>query len=246
MRNLSTKEILSKLFSILGIDIYKLFINTPYLLWQSGGPYWKVLKGRKDGRVSKASDTANLPAPTLNVGQLIQSFAKRGLGVKDMVTLSGGHTLGFSHCSSFEARLHNFSSVHDTDPRLNTEFALDLKNKCPKPNNNQNAGQFLDSTASVFDNDYYKQLLAGKGVFSSDQSLVGDYRTRWIVEAFARDQSLFFKEFAASMLKLGNLRGSDNGEVRLNCRVVNWETLETNLPWVFFVFAPLQLYTILS
>ncbi|XP_045806043.1 peroxidase 66 [Trifolium pratense] len=187
----------------------------------SGGPYWKVLKGRKDGKVSKASDTINLPAPTLNVGQLIQSFAKRGLGVKDMVTLSGGHTLGFSHCSSFEARLHNFSSLHHIDPRLNTEFALDLSKKCPKPNNNPNAGQFLDSTASVFDNDYYKQLLAGKGVFSSDQSLVGDYRTRWIVEAFARDQSLFFKEFAVSMLKLGNIRGSDNGEVRLKCRIVN-------------------------
>jgi peroxidase len=172
------------------------------LLRQSGGPYWKVLKGRKDGRVSKASDTSNLPAPTLNVGQLIQSFAKRGLGVKDMVTLSGGHTLGFSHCSSFESRLHNFSSLHDIDPRLNTEFALDLSKKCPKPNNNPNAGQFLDSTASVFDNDYYKRLLAGKGVFSSDQSLVGDYRTRWIVEAFARDQTLFFKEFATSTFKL--------------------------------------------
>ncbi|KAL2999011.1 hypothetical protein AAZX31_09G134600 [Glycine max] len=50
----------------------------------SGGPYWNVLKGRKDGRVSKASETVNLPAPTLNVNQLIQSFAKRGLGVKDM------------------------------------------------------------------------------------------------------------------------------------------------------------------
>ncbi|KAJ1402527.1 Secretory peroxidase [Sesbania bispinosa] len=187
----------------------------------SGGPYWNVLKGRKDGRVSKASDTINLPAPTFNVSQLIQSFAKRGLGVKDMVALSGGHTLGFSHCSSFEARLHNFSSLHDIDPSMNTEFALDLRKKCPRPNNNGDAGQFLDSTASVFDNDYYKQLLAGKGVFNSDQSLVGDYRTRWIVEAFARDQSSFFKEFATSMLKLGNVRGSENGEVRLNCRIVN-------------------------
>lgn len=138
-----------------------------------------------------------------------------------MVTLSGGHTLGFSHCSSFVARLQNFSSLHDIDPRMNTEFAQDLRKKCPKPKNNHDAGQFLDSTASVFDNDYYKQLLAGKGVFSSDQSLVGDYRTRWIVEAFARDQSLFLKEFANSMLKLGNLRGSGNGEVRLNCKIVN-------------------------
>lgn len=187
----------------------------------SGGPYWNVLKGRKDGRVSKASDTINLPAPTSNVSQLIQSFAKRGLTVKDLVTLSGGHTLGFSHCSSFEARLHNFSSLHDTDPSINTEFALNLRKKCPKPNHNRNAGQFLDSTASVFDNDYYRQLLAGKGVFFSDQSLVGDHRTRWLVEAFAKDQSLFFKEFTASMLKLGNIKGSKNGEVRLNCRIAN-------------------------
>lgn len=91
----------------------------------------------------------------------IQSFAKRGLGVKDLVALSGGHTLGFSHCSSFQARLHNFSSVHDIDPSLNSEFAETLRKKCPKPNKDRNAGQFLDSTASIFDNNYYKQLLAG-------------------------------------------------------------------------------------
>ncbi|QCD95138.1 peroxidase 66 [Vigna unguiculata] len=187
----------------------------------SGGPSWNVLKGRKDGRVSKASETVNLPAPTLNVNQLIQSFAKRGLGVKDMVTLSGGHTLGFSHCSSFQARVHNFSLLHDIDPSLNTQFALDLKRKCPKQNTNPSAGHFLDTTSSVFDNDYYRQLLVGKGLFSSDQSLVGDQRTRWIVEAFAKDQGLFFREFVASMLKLGNVGVSENGEVRLNCKVVN-------------------------
>ncbi|EOY23047.1 Peroxidase, putative [Theobroma cacao] len=121
----------------------------------------------------------------------IQSFAKRGLGVKDLVALSGGHTLGFSHCSSFQARLHNFSSVHDIDPSLNSEFAETLRKKCPKPNKDRNAGQFLDSTA-----------------------------TRWIVESFAKDQTLFFKEFAASMVKLGNVRVIENGEVRLKCRVV--------------------------
>lgn len=187
----------------------------------SGGPNWNVLKGRKDGRVSKASETSNLPAPTLNVSQLIQSFAKRGLGVKDLVTLSGGHTLGFSHCSSFQSRIHDFSVLHDIDPSLNTKFALNLRKNCPKHNTNFSAGQFLDSTASVFDNDYYRQLLVGKGLFSSDQSLVGDKKTKGIVEAFAKDQSLFFKEFVASMLKLGNVGVKENGEVRLNCKVVN-------------------------
>jgi peroxidase len=139
-----------------------------------------VLTGRKNGRVSKANDTINLPAPTFNAMQLIQSFAKRGLRVKDLVALSGDHNLGFSHCSSFEARLQNFSSVHDIDPSMNTRFAGNLKRKCPKPNKDHSAGEFLDSTSSTFDNDYYKRDIEGKGIFGSYHALLGDYRSRWI------------------------------------------------------------------
>lgn len=104
---------------------------------------------------------------------------------------------------------------------MHPQFSQELKRKCPKPNKDRNAGQFLDSTASVFDNDYYKRIIGGKGVFLSDQTMLLDYRTKWIVEAFARDQALFFREFAAAMVKLGNVGVDGNGEVRLNCRVVN-------------------------
>lgn len=139
-----------------------------------------------------------------------------------MVALSGGHTLGFSHCSSFESRLRNFSSVHDVDPTMNKEFAQKLRTKCSKPNRDITAGELLDSTSSTFDNNYYKQLVAGKGVFGSDQVLFSDYRTGWIVESFAKNQSVFFKEFAASMVNLGNVGViEDGGKVRLNCHVVN-------------------------
>lgn len=162
------------------------------MMCQSRGPYWTVLKGRKDGRISRANETINLPAPTFNVTQLIQSFSKRGLGVRELVALSGGHTLGFSHCSSFEARLRNFSSIHDVDPSMNSEFALKLKKQCPKPNKDHSAGELLDSTASTFDNDYYKRLVGGKGVVGSDQALLfGDYRTRWIVESYVCQRSKF-------------------------------------------------------
>ncbi|XP_010693446.2 peroxidase 66 [Beta vulgaris subsp. vulgaris] len=187
----------------------------------TGGPYWNVLKGRKDGRVSKASDTTNLPPPFLNATQLIQTFANRGLDIKDLVALSGGHTLGFSHCSSFVARVHNFSTVHATDPSMNAEFASVLKQKCPGSNNNGDAGQLLDSTATQFDNDYYKQIIAGKGVFGTDQAMYNDQRSRPIIEAFAKDQNLFFTEFAASMIKLGNVGVNEVGEVRVNCRRIN-------------------------
>ncbi|XP_010693447.2 peroxidase 66 isoform X2 [Beta vulgaris subsp. vulgaris] len=187
----------------------------------TGGPFWNVLKGRKDGRVSKATDTTNLPPAFLNATRLIQTFAKRGLGIKDLVALSGGHTLGFSHCSSFVARIHNFSTVHYTDPSMNSEFASMLRQKCPRSNNNGDAGQFLDSTASQFDNIYYKQIIARKGVFGTDQVMYDDPRTRWMIEAFANNQNLFFKEFAASMIKLGNVGVKEVGEVRLSCGRVN-------------------------
>ncbi|KAL1550784.1 Peroxidase 66 [Salvia divinorum] len=187
----------------------------------SGGPTWRVAAGRKDGKISRANETLNLPSPSSNTSQLIQGFAQRGLSAKDLVALSGGHTLGFSHCSSFEGRLRNFSAAHDTDPTLHPQLAAELKRKCPKPNGDRNAGQFLDSTSSIFDNDYYRRVAGGKGVFISDQSLLGDYRTRWIVEAFARDQGLFFKEFTDSMIRLGNVGVDESGQVRENCRLVN-------------------------
>ncbi|CAH2065411.1 unnamed protein product [Thlaspi arvense] len=55
----------------------------------SGEPSWEVPKGRKDGRISKAVETRQLPAPTFNFSQLQQSFGQRGLSTHDLVVLSG-------------------------------------------------------------------------------------------------------------------------------------------------------------
>ncbi|CAA2991199.1 peroxidase 64-like, partial [Olea europaea subsp. europaea] len=54
----------------------------------TGGPTWEVPKGRKDGRISKATETRQLPAPTFNISQLQQSFSQRGLSMDDLVALS--------------------------------------------------------------------------------------------------------------------------------------------------------------
>jgi peroxidase len=61
----------------------------------SGGPSWLVPVGRRDGRVSLAIET--MPGPRANFDQL-----KQGL-----VVLSGSHTLGFAHYSSFHDRILN-------------------------------------------------------------------------------------------------------------------------------------------
>ncbi|XP_041019669.1 peroxidase 64-like [Juglans microcarpa x Juglans regia] len=184
----------------------------------SGGPTWEVPKGRKDGRISKASETIQLPAPTLNISQLQQSFSQRGLSSKDLVALSGGHTLGFAHCSSFQNRIHKFNTTQDVDPSLHPSFAANLRSICPAHNKAKNAGTALDSTTAGFDNAYFKLLLQGKSVFSSDQALLTAPTTKALVSKFASSQMEFRDAFVKSMIKMSSITGGQ--EIRLDCKVV--------------------------
>jgi peroxidase len=82
-------------------------------------------------------------------------------------------------------------------------------------------------TPDVFDNKYYGSLLRGRAPLSSDQVMMSDpfaaTTTAPIVRRFSDNQKEFFRNFAASMIKMGNispLTGRD-GEIRKNCRRVN-------------------------
>ncbi|XP_057527302.1 peroxidase 66-like [Amaranthus tricolor] len=191
----------------------------------AGGPYWDVPTGRKDGKISNAKEAKEeLPVPSFNTTKLIKNFKRKGLSIKDLVALSGAHTIGFSHCSSFEARLHDFNKDFDFDPSMDFILAQTLKEKCPhKHKRSNNAGYHLDSSYLEFDNEYYRRLIARRGVLHSDQSLYNDYRTKFLVESYAKYETLFFMEFSDAMVKVGNLGAKDHhkGEVRKNCRLVN-------------------------
>ncbi|CAI0435512.1 unnamed protein product [Linum tenue] len=192
-------------------DILALAARDAVALLQSGGPNWAVPKGRKDGRISKASETRQLPAPVFNISQLQQSFSQRGLSLEDLVALSGGHTLGF-------AQIHNFSATVDVDSTLSPSFAANLRRICPLQNKAKNAGSTMDSTTFGFDNVYYKMLLGGKSIFSSDQALLTNPKAKALVQKFAASEAEFGKAFAASMVKMSSLTGGQ--EVRLDCKVV--------------------------
>ena len=56
---------------------------------QTKGLVWKVPTGRRDGRVSLASDVNNLPGPRDSVEVQKQKFADKGLNDQDLVTLVG-------------------------------------------------------------------------------------------------------------------------------------------------------------
>ncbi|RLM60904.1 putative class III secretory plant peroxidase family protein [Panicum miliaceum] len=91
--------------------------------------------GRYDGGVSLAGETIpNLPPPFADTARLKQTFAAKGLDAADMVALSGAHSVGRSHCSSFSGRLAppSNASGSDMDPAL----AARLRAACAAPANN--------------------------------------------------------------------------------------------------------------
>ncbi|MFQ6630113.1 hypothetical protein Gotur_008256 [Gossypium turneri] len=105
------------------------------------GQKWDVPTGRRDGKVSLASDADNLPAFTDSIEELKRKFAAFGLNARDLVTLvgnqfaqyqivnnqrslctylkcvelpfllTGAHTIGTTACEFFSYRLFNFSAT---------------------------------------------------------------------------------------------------------------------------------------
>lgn len=78
-------------------------------------------------------------------------------------------------------------------------------------------------TSFMFDNQYYRNLQAHKGLFQSDSVLLNDNRTRKQVEDFANDQFAFFDSWGQSFLKLTSIgvKTGDAGEIRRSCSTTN-------------------------
>ncbi|KAF3629409.1 Cationic peroxidase 1 [Capsicum annuum] len=190
----------------------------------SGGMGWEVQMGRKDSiTASKTAASNNIPGPNSNVANLISTFQNLGLSRQDMVTLSGAHTIGKARCATFSSRLNNNNNVGISNSEMNLEFLQSLQQLC-SANSNATLANLDDMTPSTFDNQYYVNLLSGKGLLASDQVLAtGDDNTREIVQNYVDDPSAFFEEFKNSMLKMGSLAPptGTNSEIRVNCRVVN-------------------------
>ncbi|KAJ1377824.1 Plant peroxidase [Sesbania bispinosa] len=104
----------------------------------AGGLGYDVPAGRRDGRISLASDTrTDLPPPTFNVKQLTLNSCKEGFN-----TGRNGHSL----CT--------------------------LKRQCPQGNTNPNLVVPMDpSSPGIADVGYYIDILANRGLFTSDQAL---------------------------------------------------------------------------
>nr|WCO08472.1 peroxidase 6 [Litchi chinensis] len=185
-----------------------------------GGPFYKVELGRRDGRISRiASVQRRLPHPEFNLDQLNALFGSHGLTQTDMVALSGAHTIGFSHCGRFSKRIYNFSPKNRIDPTLNFRYALQLRQMCPLRVDPSIAINMDPNTPQTFDNAYYKNLINGMGLFTSDQILFTDRRSRSTVELFASNNDAFNKAFIEAITKLGrvDVKTGNQGEIRMDC-----------------------------
>ncbi|XP_076904516.1 peroxidase 5-like [Bidens hawaiensis] len=189
----------------------------------SGGLWYDVPAGRRDGRVSQIADTQALPPATSSLAQLTQSFSTHGLSKEEMVTLSGAHTIGRSHCTSFTSRLYNFNSTVNTDPSLNPLYASKLKQECPKNSNANLVVPMNPSSPTVSDTGYYVDVLNNRGLFTSDHLLLTSTSTADQVHEHAMNPLGWKSKFADAMVKMGKIGviTDEQGEIRLNCRVIN-------------------------
>lgn len=193
-------------------------------LSQIGGPFWDLPTGRRDGRVSLKSEVRpNVPSPSSNVTVLKQMFSVKGLSVKDLVVLSGSHTIGISHCRSFGNRLYNFTGKGEADPSMDPNYVVWLKKKC-KPGDRTTLVEMDPGSFRTFDVNYYKVVTQRRGLFQSDAALLNDVQTQAYVKLQAENDGVSFAgDFAISMVKMGKigvLTGKAS-EIRKKCAFVN-------------------------
>ncbi|KAK1417623.1 hypothetical protein QVD17_26753 [Tagetes erecta] len=193
----------------------------------AGGRSWQVPLGRRDGLVSQASDTANLPAFNDPMSIQIRKFADKGLNTQDLVTLVGGHTIGTAACVLFSYRLYNFNNTNGPDPEINPSFLPQLRALCPNGGDALRRVALDTGSENSFGNSFYENLRNGRGVIESDAKLLSDRRTQRFVQRYlggrGQSGSRFNAEFGRAMVKMGNIevKTGREGEIRRVCSATN-------------------------
>lgn len=182
-----------------------------------GGPTWTVMLGRRDSRTASLSDAnKGIPPPTSDLAKLTSNFRAHGLSRREMVALSGAHTIGKARCVNFRGHIYN-------DSNIDTAYAKSLQDRCPKSGDDNKLAPLDYKTPTKFENNYYKNLVAEKGLLHSDQEFFNGVSTDSLVTEYSKNLELFERDFTAAIIKMGNitpLTGSQ-GEIRKNCRKRN-------------------------
>ncbi|KAK9051192.1 hypothetical protein SSX86_027818 [Deinandra increscens subsp. villosa] len=180
-----------------------------------GGPSWSVKLGRRDSTTANLvlAETGGLPSFKAPLDTLISTFGDNGLSARDMVALSGAHTIGQAQCVLFRDRIYN----NRTD--IDAGFASTRRRRCPVNEGNENLAALDLVTPNSFDNNYFKNLIQKKGLLESDQVLFSGGSTDSIVREYSSNPSKFKSDFAAAMIKMSEikLKTGQEGVIRRVC-----------------------------
>ncbi|KAM0895974.1 hypothetical protein ACQ4PT_023494 [Festuca glaucescens] len=138
-------------------------------------------------------------------------FASKDLNLKDLVVLSGAHTLGTAHCPSYADRLYNATGTDGAyglvDTSLDSEYADKLRLKCKSLDDRSMLSEMDPGSYKTFDSSYYGHVAKRRGLFRSDAALLTDATTSEYVQRVATGKfdAEFFKDFSESMIKMGNV-----------------------------------------
>ncbi|KAF6991177.1 hypothetical protein CFC21_008288 [Triticum aestivum] len=177
--------------------------------------------GRRDGTFSNASEPLKfLAPPTSNLSNLVASFVIKGLNTEDLVVLSGAHTIGRSHCSSF------VSDRLNTPSDINGGLAAFLRGQCPAdatPGGNDPTVMQDVVTPNKLDRQYYKNVLSHTVLFTSDAALMTSVETARMVVENAKIPGWWKDRFEKAMVKMAGIevKTGHQGQIRKNCRAIN-------------------------
>lgn len=109
------------------------------------------------------------------------------------------------------------------DPTLSKSYAAQLQGMCPRNVDPRVAINMDPVTPRTFDNVYFKNLQQGMGLFTSDQVLFTDRRSKPAVNAWAQSSGSFNRAFVTAMTKLGRVgvKTGSHGNIRRDCSLFN-------------------------
>ncbi|KAK3152590.1 hypothetical protein QOZ80_2BG0161050 [Eleusine coracana subsp. coracana] len=131
-----------------------------------GGPSWEVKLGRRDSTTASLKEAnTDLSSPSSNLAKLIAAFRKKGFSPRELVALSGAHTIGQARCANFRERAYNATT--NIDPA----YGETLQSRCPRTGGDDNLTPLDVTSPDRFDGSYFRGLFRQKGLLHSDQAL---------------------------------------------------------------------------
>lgn len=180
----------------------------------NGGPDFQIPLGRKDVDSSSAGEAdSKLPPAASTVDRVFSVFGAFGMTHQEAVAILGAHTLGVGHCKNIQDRLESNSPTAPDSLVFRTQLmAACAVNVFDIAILNNDGSQF------TFDNQYFKDIQDGHGLFTVDNLISTDPRTAPIVQLYAANEGAFFASFQSAYVKLTSRALTGNqGRVGSSC-----------------------------